>query len=156
MQTRAALKQQLDIEVSTVQEGAVASEIDEEIDTMKAAEEYDRHYAVSTDVSSESQPAAKGEAKSRNNTEIFAKSLLNASEQVVTKSTLDAYKRFTSVFFSLVLRVNLACRLWKGFKKFCVEVGYATDGVFVAIEGGGTIPSDVPTWIAVWIMEKYL
>jgi hypothetical protein len=102
MQTRAALKQQLELEVSTaqLQEGAVASEIDEEIDTMTAAEEYDRHYAASTDVSSKSQPAAKDEterAQSRNNTEIFAKSLLNASEQVVTKSTLDAYKRFTSL-----------------------------------------------------------
>jgi hypothetical protein len=100
MQTRAALKQQLDIEVSSaqIQEGAVVSEIDEEIDIMTAAEEYDQHYAQ-TDISP--QPAAtKGateEAPTRGKTEIFAKSLLNASEQVVTKSTLDAYKRFISL-----------------------------------------------------------
>jgi hypothetical protein len=47
-------------------------------------------------------------------------------------------------------------RLWKGFKKFCNEVGYATDTVFDAIEAGGNIPGNMPTWIAVWIMQKYL
>jgi hypothetical protein len=100
MKTRAALRQQLDLEVSSaqIQEGAVASEIDEEIDVMTAAQEYDEHY---TQVDVSPQPGTKdtvGQAVStKGNTEIFAKSLLNASEQVVTKSTLDAYKRFASV-----------------------------------------------------------
>ncbi|KAH9913412.1 uncharacterized protein B0H18DRAFT_1126275 [Fomitopsis serialis] len=64
------------------------------------------------------------------------KHLKKASEQVVVANTLQEYQRY-----------------WEQFVVFCAEMGFVGEADELETCDHG-IPEDVPTWMAVWIMNK--
>jgi hypothetical protein len=47
--------------------------------------------------------------------------------------------------------------LWKQFVTFAAQVGYISSvNEFENSLKTGSVPADIPTWVAVWIMDKYV
>lgn len=55
-----------------------------------------------------------------------------------------------------MINVDLLCNsYWKQFTEFCQHVGYVSTAAEVdELVEAGSIPEAMPTWIALWIMDK--
>lgn len=59
------------------------------------------------------------------------------------------------IFDCVLISICPPARLWKQFVEFAVDVGYVSSGErFEQDLKAGVVPADLPTWVAVWIMDK--
>jgi len=101
------------------------------------------------------QPAEHSK-KCRLDTEMMAKNLKTASQNIIVSNTLSKYKRCNISYSSHNSTINCQpFRLWEQFKHFCGNVDKVkhADDIEALYPD---LPADFPKWIAMWIMDKFV
>jgi hypothetical protein len=146
---------------------AVEDDQTEEIESMVNSLEIDCAIGASaTDGADMNISPTMGHAEAIGNlgdTRSLAENLKKASAGVVLDTTLSNYERCVlhqrvAVFrgcWGTQLTMLVSCRSWELFKNFVVSIGKAQSAEEVE-QLFPNLPSDLPEWIALWIMEKYV